>query len=59
MLFRSIQPIAIGALLLSGLGVWGQLVGAVYTTALFVNLCFSAFIFLQIVAGILGDKHKA
>ena len=54
-----IQPIAIGALLLSGLGVWGQLVGAVYTTALFLNLYFSAFLFLQIVAGILGEKIKA
>jgi len=54
-----IHPIAIGALLLSGLGVWGQLVGAVYTTVLFVNLYFSAFLFLQVVAGILGEKNKA
>ena len=40
-----------------GAGVWGKSIGAVYATALFIMLYMSAYLFLQVITGLL--EHNA
>jgi hypothetical protein len=54
----AIHPAAIAVLSLGAFGLWGDLAGAVYATALFVMLYMSAYLFLQIVTGFLRDRES-
>ena len=38
------------------IGLWGNLAGAVYLTALFIMLCMSAYLFLQIILDLLDTQ---
>lgn len=42
-------------LLLGAFGLWGERTAAVYVTALFVMLYMSAYLFLQVIVGLLED----
>lgn len=52
-----VHPSAIIMLFSGAFGVWGKSTGAVYATALFIMLYMSAYLFLQIITGLL--KHNA
>jgi len=52
-----VHPGTIIALFLGAFGVWGNSVGAVYATALFIMLYMSAYLFLQIITGLLKQKR--
>jgi hypothetical protein len=52
-----LHPGAILMLFLSALGLWGTAIAAVYATALFIMLYMSAYLFLQIITGLL--EHNA
>ncbi len=54
----AIHPIAIAILYLGAFGLWGDLVAAVYATALFVMLYMSANLFLQVVTGVLRERES-
>ena len=48
------------ALLVGGvLGFWGELTDAVYITALFIMLAMSAYLFLQIIVGLLDASTES
>ena len=53
-----IHPSAIIVLLLGAIGVWGNSTGAVYVTALFIMLYMSAYLFLQIIIGLLERNAR-
>ena len=50
------HPGSIICLFLGSFGVWGMYTSAVYVTALFIMLYMSAFLFLQIIIGLLDDQ---
>jgi hypothetical protein len=52
-----LHPGAIIMLFSSAFGAWGKSAGAVYATALFIMLYMSAYLFLQIITGLL--EHNA
>ncbi len=52
-----VHPGAIVMLFFGAFGVWGESTGAVYATALFIMLYMSAYLFLQIITGLL--EHNA
>jgi len=54
-----LHPGAIIMLFLSALGLWGTVIGAVYATALFIMLYMSAYLFLQIITGLLEHKSSS
>ena len=51
-----IHPASVICLLLGTFGVWEKYTSAVYVTALFIMLYMSAFLFLQIITGLLDDQ---
>ena len=51
-----IHPATFISLFAGMIGLWGNLAGAVYVTALFIMLCMSAYLFLQIILDLL-DKQ--
>ena len=52
-----VHPSSIIMLFFGAFGVWGESTGAVYATALFIMLYMSAYLFLQIITGLL--EHNA
>ena len=54
-----LHPGAIIMLFLGALGLWGTVIGAVYATALFIMLYMSAYLFLQIITGLLEHKSSS
>ena len=53
------HPASFIVLLLGAFGLWGELVAAVYISALFVMLYMSAYLFLQIIVGLLDESRSA
>lgn len=51
-----VHPGSALALLLGSFGFWGMATPATYVTALLVMLYMSAYLFLQIIVGLLDDK---
>jgi len=51
-----VHPGTIIVLFCGALGLWGTAVDAVYATALFIMLYMSAYLFLQVITGLLEHK---
>jgi hypothetical protein len=51
-----IHPASFVSLFAGMIGLWGQLIAPFYLTALFVMLCMSAYLFLQIILELLDSK---
>ena len=54
-----VHPGSAAALLLGSLGLWGSATPAVYVTALLIMLYMSAYLFLQIIVGLLEDSASS
>ena len=54
-----LHPGAIIMLFLGALGLWRTVIGAVYATALFIMLYMSAYLFLQIITGLMEHKSSS
>ena len=53
-----VHPATFTSLFAGMLGLWGSLTGAVYLTALFIMLCMSAYLFLQIILELLDTQAE-
>lgn len=51
----AVHPASVVVLVLGSIGIWGELVSAVYATTLFVMLYMSAYLFFQVVMSVLRD----
>ena len=54
-----VHPGAIIMLFFGAFGVWGRSIGAVYATALFIMLYMSAYLFLQVITGLLEHNTSS
>lgn len=53
-----LHPGSVIVLALGAIGVWGGFIASVYISALFVMLYMSAYLFLQIIIGLLEDNQR-
>jgi hypothetical protein len=53
-----LHPGSVIVLVLGAIGVWGKFSASVYISALFVMLCMSAYLFLQIIIDLLEDNQR-
>ena len=51
-----VHPATFISLFVGMIGIWGKSTGAVYLTALFIMLCMSAYLFLQIILDLLDTR---